>query len=174
MALLFPQERIASPAEAKSIQAQLSLPGMPAMERTYCTMGLALSGGDTARARTTALPHITALPGQRKTISARSSPSSASSTRQRTSSSAPMISRCISSMSIAMWRLPGRCSNPRDGAHLRHVRLSEGGAKHLLKREKRSLFEKIYAQREGARPPGRKFPNFARRPIGETSRFAGT
>jgi TolB-like protein/tetratricopeptide (TPR) repeat protein/transcriptional regulator with XRE-family HTH domain len=41
-------------AEAKSIQSQLSLPGMPAMARTYCTMGLALSSGDTAKARATA------------------------------------------------------------------------------------------------------------------------
>src|SRR5579862_1892208 len=41
-------------ARAKAIEAQLSLPGMPAMARTYCTMGLALSSGDTAKARATA------------------------------------------------------------------------------------------------------------------------
>jgi tetratricopeptide (TPR) repeat protein len=38
-------------AEAKAIEAQLSLPGMPLMSRTYCTMGIALSTGDTSKSR---------------------------------------------------------------------------------------------------------------------------
>jgi TolB-like protein len=38
-------------AQAKSIEAQLSLPGMPLKERTYCAMGIALSTRDTAKSR---------------------------------------------------------------------------------------------------------------------------
>jgi adenylate cyclase len=38
-------------AQAKSIEAQLSFPGMPLMTRTYCSMGIALSTGDTVRSR---------------------------------------------------------------------------------------------------------------------------
>ena len=36
-------------AQAKSIEVQLSFPGMPLMERTYCSMGIALSSGDTVK-----------------------------------------------------------------------------------------------------------------------------